>query len=130
MIGPAAWQRRKRHGSRGAGLAMMFTGQEELRYEARPGLPHPGSRWVSPTEPPPDLIPSCGEGGVPGPAAGAIGRLQGVEAAKEILGDGDGLSATLALHDAASTEVRRVRLARRADCPVCGVAGRKGADHG
>jgi len=117
-------------GQGGRGLARMFTGQEMLRYEARPGLPHPGSRWVSPTEPPPDLIPSCGEGGVPGPAGGVIGWLQAVGVAKEILGVGDGLSGTLALHDAPSAEVRWVRFARRADCPVCGVAGRKGADHG
>ena len=128
MIGPAAWQRQKRDGSR-AGLAMMFTGQEMLRYEALPGLPHPGSRWLSPTEPPPDPIPSCGEGGVPVPAAGVIAGLRAVGVAKEILGVGDGLSGTLTLHDAPSAEVCRVRFARRADCPVCS-AGRKGADHG
>jgi adenylyltransferase/sulfurtransferase len=108
----------------------MFTGQQMLRYEARPGLPHPGCRWVSPTEPPPDLIPSCAEGWVPGPAAGVIGWLQAVEVAKEILGIGDSLSGTRALPDAPSTEVRRVRFARRADCPVRGAAGRNGADHG
>lgn len=113
-----------------AGLAMMFTGQEMLRYEARPGLPHPGSRWISPTEPPPDPIPFCGEGGLPGSAAGVIDWLQAVGVAKEIPGVADGLSGPLALHDAASAEVRRVRFARRADCPVCGVAGRKGDDHG
>lgn len=109
---------------------MMFNGQEMLRYEARPGLLHAGCDWISRTEPPPDLIPSCGEGGLPGPAAGVIGRLRAVGAAKEILGVADDLSGTLALHDASSAEVRRVRFAGRADCPVCGVAGRKGADHG
>lgn len=108
----------------------MVTGQEMLRYEARSGLPHPGSRRVSPTEPPPDPIPSRGEGGVPVPAAGVIGGLQAVGVAKEILGVGGRLSGTLALPDAPGPEVRRVRFARRADCPVCGVAGRKGADHG
>jgi hypothetical protein len=109
---------------------MMFTGKPMLRSNARLGLPHPRCRWVFPTEPPPDLIASSAEGGVPGPAIGVVGWLSAVVVAKEIPGVGDGPSGPPALHDAPGAEVRQVRFARGADCPVCGAAGGKGADHG
>jgi molybdopterin-synthase adenylyltransferase len=109
---------------------MMFTGQRMLRCGAHPGLPHPDGRWAFPKAPPPDLIASFAECEGSGPAAGGIGWLQAPEMTKQILGMGGLLSGTLALHDARSAEVRRVRFARGADCPVCGAAGRNGADHG
>jgi adenylyltransferase/sulfurtransferase len=89
-------------------------------YKAHLGPPHPCYRCLFPKEPPPGLIPTCAEGGVLGPAAGVLGCLQAVEVVKEILGVGDSLSGTLVLYDALSTELRKVRFARRLDCPVCG----------
>jgi molybdopterin/thiamine biosynthesis adenylyltransferase len=109
---------------------MMFTGKRMLRSKARLGPPHPRCRWAFPTEPPPDLIASSAEGGVPGPATGVVGWPQAVLVAKEIPGVGDGPSGTPALHDTPGAEVRRGRFARGADCPVCGAAGGNGADHG
>jgi hypothetical protein len=50
--------------------------------------------------------------------------------AKEISGVGDGPSGPPARRDAPGAEVRRVRFARGADCPVRGAAGGKGAGHG
>jgi molybdopterin/thiamine biosynthesis adenylyltransferase len=99
-------------------------------YKAHLGPPHPCYRCLFPKEPPPGLIPTCAEGGVLGPAAGVLGCLQAVEVVKEILGVGDSLSGTLVLYDALSTELRKVRFARRADCPVCGDSGGDGAGLG
>ena len=113
-----------------AGLAMTFTGQEMLRYEVRPGLPHPGCRWLSPTEPPPDLIASCAMGRVPGPAARVIASLQAVVPAKEILVGGGSLPGARVLHDAPSTELCRAAFPRRTDRSACGPSGGNGAGYG
>ena len=78
-------------------------------YKAHLGPPHPCYRCLFPVEPPPDLIPSCAEGGVLGPAAGVLGCLQAVEVVKEILGVGDSLSGTL----------RALRRARHRRCAGC-----------
>jgi len=99
-------------------------------YKAHLGPPHPCYRCLFPKEPPPGLIPTCAEGGVLGPAAGVLGCLQAVEVVKEILGVGDSLSGTLVLYDALSTELRKVRFARRLDCPVCGGGPGDGAGLG
>jgi adenylyltransferase/sulfurtransferase len=92
-------------------------------FKAHLGPPHPCYRCLFPAEPPPNLIPSCAEGGVLGPAAGVIGCLQAVEVVKEILGVGDSLSGTLVLYDALGTALRPVRFSRRAACPLCGTNG-------
>jgi molybdopterin-synthase adenylyltransferase len=92
-------------------------------YKAHLGPPHPCYRCLFPVEPPPNLVPSCAEGGVLGPAAGVLGCLQAVEVVKEILGVGDSLSGTLVMYDALGTALRPVRFSRRPDCHLCG-AGR------
>jgi adenylyltransferase/sulfurtransferase len=92
-------------------------------YKAHLGPPHPCYRCLFPVEPPPNLVPSCAEGGVLGPAAGVLGCLQAVEVVKEILGVGDSLSGRLVMYDALGTALRPVRFARRPDCHLCG-AGR------
>ena len=73
-----------------------------------------------PSAPPPDLIPSCAQGGVLGPAVGVMGSLQAVEVCKEILGLGESLSGTLLMYDALGTRFRTIRITRLPDCPVCG----------
>lgn len=88
-------------------------------FKAYLGDPHPCYRCLFPDVPPEDLIPTCAQGGVLGPAAGVMGCLQAVEVVKELLGTGEGLSGTLLLYDALYADFRRIRLARRAGCPVC-----------
>lgn len=92
-------------------------------YRAHLGPPHPCFRCLFPEEPPADLIPTCAQGGILGPVAGAIGCLQAVEVVKELLGLGDSLSGTLLLYDALAAEMQRIRFGRRPDCRFCGTGG-------
>jgi molybdopterin/thiamine biosynthesis adenylyltransferase len=84
--------------------------------------PHDGPcyRCLFPEPPPPELAPSCSEGGVLGVLPGIVGTLQTNEALKLALGIGDSLVGRLLLFDALATEFTEVRIERRADCPVCG----------
>jgi sulfur-carrier protein adenylyltransferase/sulfurtransferase len=84
--------------------------------------PHAGPcyRCLFPTPPPPELAPSCAEGGVLGVLPGIIGSLQANEALKLALGVGDELVGRLLLFDALRTEFTEVALRRDPACPVCG----------
>src|SRR2546426_1814214 len=84
--------------------------------------PHEGPcyRCLFPTPPPPELAPSCAEGGVLGVLPGVIGSLQANEALKLALGIGEPLVGRLLLFDALSAEFDEMKLRRDPDCPVCG----------
>jgi len=84
--------------------------------------PHEGPcyRCLFPTPPPPEMAPSCAEGGVLGVLPGIIGSLQASEALKLALGTGESLAGRLLLFDALATEFNEVTLRRDPDCPVCG----------
>ncbi len=84
--------------------------------------PHEGPcyRCLFPEPPPPELAPSCSEGGVLGVLPGIIGSLQTNEAIKLAAGIGDPLVGRLLLFDALATEFNEVRIERNPDCPVCG----------
>jgi len=84
--------------------------------------PHEGPcyRCLFPEPPPPELAPSCAEGGVLGVLPGIIGSLQTNEAIKLAAGIGDPLVGRLLLFDALATEFNEVKIERRPDCPVCG----------
>ena len=84
--------------------------------------PHEGPcyRCLFPQPPPPELAPSCAEGGVLGVLPGIVGSLQASEALKLALGVGESLAGRLLLFDALSTEFSEVTLRRDPDCPVCG----------
>nr|MBA3365366.1 molybdopterin-synthase adenylyltransferase MoeB [Actinomycetota bacterium] len=80
----------------------------------------PCYRCLFPAPPPPELAPSCAEGGVLGVLPGVIGSLQASEALKLALGIGDSLAGRLLLFDALEASFTEVRLRRDPDCPVCG----------
>jgi molybdopterin/thiamine biosynthesis adenylyltransferase/rhodanese-related sulfurtransferase len=80
----------------------------------------PCYRCLFPTPPPPELAPSCAEGGVLGVLPGVIGSLQASEALKLALGIGEPLIGRLLLFDALSAEFNEVKLRRDPNCPVCG----------
>jgi molybdopterin/thiamine biosynthesis adenylyltransferase/rhodanese-related sulfurtransferase len=84
--------------------------------------PHDGPcyRCLFPEPPPPELAPSCSEGGVLGVLPGIVGSLQTNEAIKLAAEIGDSLVGRLLLFDALATEFTEVKIERRADCPVCG----------
>ena len=84
--------------------------------------PHEGPcyRCLFPQPPPPELAPSCSEGGVLGVLPGIIGSLQANETIKLLLGIGEPLVGRLLLFDALETEFSEVRLKKDSACPVCG----------
>jgi molybdopterin/thiamine biosynthesis adenylyltransferase len=69
----------------------------------------------------PEDAPSCAEAGIAGPAAGVIGSLQALEALKLLSGAHQPLVNAFLQVDLATLDVLRVNVARRADCPDCGV---------
>src|SRR5947207_4207321 len=94
------------------------------RFEGQVTVFQPGAgpcyRCLFPAPPPPELAPSCAEGGVLGVLPGVIGSLQASEALKLALGIGETLVGRLLLFDALSAEFNEVRLRRDPECPVCG----------
>jgi sulfur-carrier protein adenylyltransferase/sulfurtransferase len=84
--------------------------------------PHEGPcyRCLFPQPPPPELAPSCAEGGVLGVLPGVIGSLQTNEALKLSLGIGEPLVGRLLMFDALAGSFTEISLRRDPDCPVCG----------
>jgi sulfur-carrier protein adenylyltransferase/sulfurtransferase len=119
------------HGSiyRFEGQATVFkpgSGAGSAAGEADDGRPEdlgsPCYRCLFPQPPPPELAPSCAEGGVLGVLPGIVGSLQASETLKLCLGVGEPLVGRLLLFDALSTEFSEVKLRRDPACPVCGDA--------
>ncbi len=94
------------------------------RFEGQVTVFQPGAgpcyRCLFPAPPPPELAPSCAEGGVLGVLPGVIGSLQANEALKLALGIGEPLVGRLLLFDALASEFSEMKLRRDPDCPVCG----------
>ena len=94
------------------------------RFEGQVTVFKPGAgpcyRCLFPAPPPPELAPSCAEGGVLGVLPGVIGSLQASEALKLALGIGEPLVGRLLLFDALSAEFNEVSIRRDPECPVCG----------
>ena len=94
------------------------------RFEGQVTVFHPGNgpcyRCLYPSPPPPELAPSCAEGGVLGVLPGIVGSLQASEALKLVLGVGETLAGRLLLFDALATTFDEVAIRRNPDCPVCG----------
>jgi molybdopterin/thiamine biosynthesis adenylyltransferase/rhodanese-related sulfurtransferase len=94
------------------------------RFEGQVTVFHPGAgpcyRCLFPAPPPPELAPSCAEGGVLGVLPGIVGSLQANEALKLILGAGETLTGRLLLFDALATTFDEVVVRREPSCPVCG----------
>ncbi len=94
------------------------------RFEGQVTVFEPGAgpcyRCLFPTPPPPELAPSCAEGGVLGVLPGIVGSLQASEALKLILGIGESLTGRLLLFDALHTTFDEVSVKRDPTCPVCG----------
>ena len=80
----------------------------------------PCYRCLFPQPPPPELAPSCAEGGVLGVLPGVIGSLQANEALKLALEIGEPLIGRLLLFDALTTTFSEVTVRRDPNCPVCG----------
>ena len=87
--------------------------------------PHDGPcyRCLFPAPPPPELAPSCAEGGVLGVLPGIVGSLQANEALKLVLGDRRHAPGPARCSSTRSaTTVDEVAVQRDPGCPVCGDA--------
>jgi len=97
-----------------------------FRFEGQATVFAPGRgpcyRCLFPEPPPPELAPSCAEGGVLGVLPGVIGSIQGAEALKLVLGIGEPLIGRLLLYDALAGTFDEVAVRRDPACPVCGDA--------
>ena len=98
------------------GSIYRFEGQVTV-FKPKEG---PCYRCLFPQPPPPELAPSCAEGGVLGVLPGVIGSLQANEALKLALGIGNPLIGRLMLFDALTATFDEVALRRDPSCPVCG----------
>ena len=100
-----------------AGAITQWEGQVTI-YDPAGGVPC--LACLFPEAPAPGLAPSCAEAGVVGALPGIVGSVMALEAIKEITGAGTPLRGALLLWDGLDADARRVKVARRADCPVCG----------
>jgi sulfur-carrier protein adenylyltransferase/sulfurtransferase len=98
------------------GSIFRFEGQTTV-FKPKEG---PCYRCLFPQPPPPELAPSCAEGGVLGVLPGVVGSLQANEALKLVLGIGEPLVGRLLLFDALETQFTEIGLRRDPECPVCG----------
>jgi len=98
------------------GSIHRFEGQVTV-FDARHG---PCYRCVFPEPPPPELAPSCAEGGVLGVLPGTIGLLQATETLKLLADIGEPLIGRLVQYDALEASFREFRIHKDPDCAMCG----------
>ncbi len=97
------------------GSIYRFEGQVSV-FDARRG---PCYRCLYPEPPPPDVVPSCAEGGVLGVLPGLVGVLQATEAVKLVAGIGEPLVGRLLLYDALAMQFRTLTVRKNPTCVLC-----------
>ncbi|MDQ6872828.1 MAG: molybdopterin-synthase adenylyltransferase MoeB [Gemmatimonadota bacterium] len=98
------------------GSVYRFEGQASV-FGASNG---PCYRCLFRDPPPPDLVPSCAEGGVLGVVPGLVGTIQATEAIKILLGLGDTLVGKLLTIDVMKMSFRTLSIQKDPGCPACG----------
>ena len=98
------------------GAIFRFDGQAAV-FDARRG---PCYRCLYAEPPPPELVPSCAEGGVIGALPGIVGSIQAMEAIKLVTGVGEALVGRLLRIDGLTMRMRELAVRKDPACPVCG----------
>lgn len=94
------------------GSIFRFEGQASIFWEDAPGGIGLNYRDLYPEPPPPELAPSCSEGGVLGILCASIGAIMATEAVKLITGLGETLLGRLMVYDALDMSYRCIPLRR------------------
>src|SRR6185437_11771759 len=94
------------------GSIFRFEGQASVFWEDAPGGCGLNYRDLYPEPPPPEMAPSCAEGGVLGILCASIGAIMATEAIKLITGLGNTLLGRLAVYDALDMTFRFIPLRR------------------
>jgi sulfur-carrier protein adenylyltransferase/sulfurtransferase len=103
------------------GAVFQFEGQVSVFNQLlNDGTRGPNYRDLFPQPPPPEMVPSCSEGGVLGVLPGVIGTLQASEAIKVITGIGTTLSGRLFLYDGLDFSTRTVNIRKDDANPISG----------
>jgi len=104
------------------GALFQFEGQVSVFNQLlEDGTRGPNYRDLFPEPPPPEMVPSCNEGGVLGVLAGIIGSMQANEAIKVLAGMGKSLSGRLMIFDSLDFSTRFLKLRSNPDNPVSGI---------
>jgi sulfur-carrier protein adenylyltransferase/sulfurtransferase len=98
------------------GSVYRFEGQASV-FGASDG---PCYRCLFRDPPPPDLVPSCAEGGVLGVVPGLVGTIQATETIKLLLGLGETLVGKLLTIDVMKMSFRTLTIQKDPTCPACG----------
>lgn len=94
------------------GSIFRFEGQASVFWEDAPGGVGLNYRDLYPEPPPPEMAPSCSEGGVLGILCASIGAIMATEAVKLITGLGETLLGRLVVYDALDMTYRFIPLRR------------------
>jgi adenylyltransferase/sulfurtransferase len=92
------------------GSIFRFEGQASVFWEDAPGGVGLNYRDLYPEPPPPEMAPSCAEGGVLGILCASIGAIMATEAVKLITGLGETLLGRLVVYDALDMTYRFIPL--------------------
>lgn len=94
------------------GSIYRFEGQASVFWENAPGDVGLNYRDLYPAPPPPEMAPSCAEGGVLGILCASIGAIMATEAVKLITGIGETLLGRLVVYDALDMMYRFIPIRR------------------
>ncbi len=103
------------------GAIFQFEGQASVFNQLlKDGTRGPNYRDLFPEPPPPEMVPSCSEGGVLGVLPGIIGCIQANEVIKILAGIGTTLSGRLLLFDSLDFTTRIVNVKKNPSNPISG----------
>ena len=86
------------------------------------GTPNPTYRCLFPEPPPEGSIPACAEAGVLGALVGMVGSMMALEAIREIVGFGTGLTGRLLMIDTRAMRFETLSYGWDSENPLTGTA--------